>query len=337
MAEDVEISGPLPGEKFTLQRWREIFGDATGIISDTDGTAYDIALPSGSDDVEIGSPTIPSVGLVHGHPHIIPAGQTQSVTVPPSDGGGPVGRTDRIVLRRDPATYGTAPGPIRLTILTGTEGSLDAPVIDPDTDLRLWRIRRIEGQGLNQALVTAERMWLGRPVTVEPGATLPPAAPLGTRATRDGTIYRRDLVAGTVDWVVESEPVETLRGLAATASPGAPGWERRGAALTRDGSRRELHFEARRAGVPDGGNLTFATGTGGIADQQLAVLHGADRPASIVTGSARVSSRAGSTYWGGAHITPGGLIILNSGPPGITIGPAGPDVTVIIDAAWRVS
>ncbi|WP_460705711.1 hypothetical protein, partial [Myceligenerans halotolerans] len=177
MPTGIELSGPLPGEKFTLARWAQIFGDDTGIISDTDGSAYDLTLPSGSDTAEIGSATIESIALIHGHPHIVPAGQTQSIDIPESSGGGATGRTDRIVLRRDPATYGTAPGPIRITRIPGTEGSADAPDIDPQTDLKLYRVTRIEGQSLNQASAIPEKSWLGRTILVEPGATLP-AAPL---------------------------------------------------------------------------------------------------------------------------------------------------------------
>ncbi|WP_460705561.1 hypothetical protein, partial [Myceligenerans halotolerans] len=174
---EVQESGPLDGVAFTDENWGWIFGDDRGIVADTDGTAFNITLPSGSDTAEVGSATLDSIAVVVGRALRIEAGTTQSIDIPASVGGGATGRTDRIVARFDPVAFGTAPGPVRLHRIAGTEGSADAPDYDPTTDVRLWRVTRIEGEGLNQAIAVPERSWLGRTILVEPGATLP-AAPL---------------------------------------------------------------------------------------------------------------------------------------------------------------
>lgn len=340
MPTGIEQSGPLPGEKFTLARWRQIFGNETGIISDSDGSAYGITLPSGSDTAEIGSATIESIALIHGHPHIIPAGQTQSIDIPASVGGGATGRTDRVVLRRDPATYGTAPGPIRLTRIAGTEGSSTVPDIDPATDLKLFRVTRIEGQSLNQASAVPEMTRLGRNLLVQATATLPDA-PLGTHAVRAGAIFRRDLVGGSPDWVVESSPVQQLTGLSATAAPSDPnigntvsGWQRQSSCrLVRDGTRRWLHLVSRKGGS----NIRSHPTSGHILDQHLATLHTQDRPPVEVSPAVTVRSTSGNTFYGGGVIYPSGNAYVTSWAPDVVLGPGGPDDAVVLDAVWWVA
>ena len=340
---EVQESGPIAGEEFTDKTWTSIFGDDMGVVSDPTGAAFGITLPTASDVAQIGSASVDSIAVVAGRELKIPAGTTQSVEIPPSDGGGSVGRTDRIVARYDPVAYDEDPGPVRLLRLPGTEGLSAAPDYDPATDLRLWRVRRVQGQGLNQATVVSEQHRIGRTILVESGASLPEGMTLGTRAVRAGSIYRRDLVSGVPDWVLESSPSQLLKGGTTATANGSdpnngdtsPGWQRRpGTQMERDGKWRILHLESYKA---SGGTLTSTGSSGGNADQHLAGLHAQDRPPVVMAASARVNSIAGSTYYAGAHVTSGGGIYLNSWAPGITIGPAGPDPTAIIDLVYRVS
>lgn len=209
MATDAQQSGPLPGEKFTQGRWSEIFGANAGIVGDTNGSAFGLTLPPASDVAEVGSPSIESVVIVGGFPLIIPAGLTQSVPIPASTNAS-VGRTDLIVARFDAALFTTAPGPVRLFRHAGTEGSASSTAYDSAMPspimLPLWAITRKQGQSLNQATVRDLRTWSGENFLVASGGLLPQAAPLGSRATRDGAVYHRDLVGSSVDWVQEWSP-----------------------------------------------------------------------------------------------------------------------------------
>lgn len=200
---EVQLSGPLAlTEKFTYDRWRDNFGTEAGIVGDTDGSAFGLTLPSGSDVAELGSATIDSVARIGGFPVHVPAGTTQSMTIPASAAGGTNGRTDLIVARFDSATFTTAPGPSRLHRIAGTDGSLSLPAYTAN-DLRLYAVRRKQGEGLNQAIVTDLRSWTADPILVAPTGTLPSSKPLGTRATRAGITYLLDMVEGSPQWVQE--------------------------------------------------------------------------------------------------------------------------------------
>lgn len=208
MATDAQISGPLPLEKFTTARWAQIFPNA-GIVGDIDGSAFGITLPPSSDVAEIGSPTIESICVVGGLPLIIPAGLTQSMTIPASTNAS-VGRTDIIAARFDTATFTTDPGPLRLHRHAGTEGSASLPGYDyampSPMSFPLWAVTRKQGQSLNQATVRDLRMRSGWHYAVASGGILPQSAPLGSTATRDGITYRRDFVGAALDWVQEWSP-----------------------------------------------------------------------------------------------------------------------------------
>jgi hypothetical protein len=206
MATDAQVSGPLAlTEKFTYDLWQDHFGQV-GIREDTDGSAFGLTLPPSGNVAEVGSATIDSIAKIGGFPVTVPAGLTQSVTIDPSVGGGATGRTDLIVARFDSAAYATSPGPVRLAVIEGTEGSLTLPSYDPKTELRLWAVRRKEGESLNQAIPTDLRSWTADSILVADGAPLPQSSPLGTRATRDGVTYRRSFAGPAVDWVQEWSP-----------------------------------------------------------------------------------------------------------------------------------
>ena len=202
---DVQVAEPLFGEIFTDRGWRAAFAGQTGIVCDTNGSAFGLTLPAEGSTVEIGSPSIPSRLVVDGFGLEVPAATTQSLSVPSSVGGGETGRTDLIVGR-------LATGPINLQLhrIPGTEGSTALPSASYSPtgarDLLLYAIRRREGDGLNQAFVTDLRPRIGLHHLVPVGATLPANAPLGDRATRGGTIWRRDFVGSAVDWVQEWSP-----------------------------------------------------------------------------------------------------------------------------------
>lgn len=324
---EVQESGPLAlTEKFTYERWRDHFGSEAGIRGDTNGTAFGLTLPPSGDVAEVGSTTIDSVAKVGGFPVKIPAGSTQSVTIPASDGGGTNGRTDLIVERFDSATYTTAPGPSRLAVITGTEGSTAVPSHDPKVELPLWAVRRREGESLNQAIPTDLRVWIGETLRVAADAPMPTSAPLGTRATRDGTTYRRDMVSSSPQWVAEAWPVVVVTGVSAIGN--SSGYTRgSGSRIEREGPYRRLHGEATKAGA-----TLNANSMGGLGDFVVATLAAnSDRPSVEVNCAAHVRDDNGATYQAGVTITPSGNVYINSTNPNVQVR------DIRWDAAWRTA
>jgi len=179
--------------------WRDAFGDEAGVLGDLDGTAYRLTLPTNSDNVTVGSATQRSMARVAGFVHRIPAGETESLTIPAASGSA---RTDIVVLRYDPSFTG-APGPVRLTRVAGTSSGIpsydDAP--PGIEDLPLWAITRQPGQALSQATTRDLRVRLGPALELPVGAPLPLSSPLGS-TLRQGTVtYRRELdAAGLPAW-----------------------------------------------------------------------------------------------------------------------------------------
>jgi hypothetical protein len=210
-----QTSGPITGENFTDQTWRDMFGAEPAIVGDVNGTAYRLTLPTSTNDVQLGSPSQDSLAVDGGKVHKIPAGETASLTIPTSSNAS-VGRTDLIVLRFDPALSGDSPlGPVRLYRIAGTEGSATQPNYDGGPpgveDLPLYAITRKSGQALNQAAVKDLRVRTGPNLLYQAGVTFAAATPLGTRATRDGVVWRRDLDGGSPAWVRESPwPLATI-------------------------------------------------------------------------------------------------------------------------------
>lgn len=326
MASDAQESGPLPGTgpsaKFTQGLWITHFGQNAGIVGDTDGTAFSLTKPPATDFVEIGSATIDSVCKVGGFPLRIPAGETQSLEIPPSLTGGTVGRTDLIVARLNTGTFTTSPGPVRLVRIAGTEGSADLPshntTLPSPVDLVLYQITRKQGQGLNQAIVVDRRPRTGWHYLVPAGAPLPQTAPLGSTATRDGVRWRRDFVGEAVDWVVESVPVRRLTGSSFTFGAAFPGWSQEATqrlVLGADGVSLWVHIEVTKSGgqivVPDSGSLGDNT--------NLLTLNAEWKPQVPVSGSAYVTSDAAVERNAGARINATGVVQVTSAQPGASV------------------
>jgi hypothetical protein len=328
MATGVELSGPLPPEQFTQTLYSRHHGTEVGIRDDTDGTAFGITLPPAGNTAEFGSATVDSICKIGGYPLIIPSGSTQSVDIPAPLSGGTTGRTDLIVARFDLAAHTTAPGPVRLTRIAGTPGSLERPAYDPAKELRLFAVRRRQGEALNQAIVGDLRSWTGPMILMAPGATLPLSAPLGTRAVRDGTIYRRDFVGVGIDWVVESTPPTVISGIEAIEAPAAE-WTRQASSyLERNGKDRWVHGVLTKAGASVDAS---ASGDFGSADISIGRVYTEDRPPVVVSASARVTDINGRTYLAGVHINDTGFIQINSTLPNIQVR------TVLFDANYSVA
>jgi hypothetical protein len=339
MATDAQKSEPLVGENFTDRGWRAAFAGQTGIVGDSDGSAFGLTLPAEGATAELGSATLPSRLVVDGYGLEVAQGATQSLDIPASSGGGTNGRTDLIVARLDLSTFTGSPGPVRLDRVPGTEGStaLPAPTYDPDgvRDLPLYAIRRREGESLNQAIVTDLRPRIGHHYLVPSGGSMP-AASLGDRATRGDVAYRYDLVGSSPDWVVEARPKTTLTGNDSTAGSGS-NWQRQESCrLTRrlDGGR-WLHLVSRRAS----GNITSNSSTGNVADVWVATLHADDKPPAgcVVQLHGRVKTTTGGhdSLAATGYIDPSdGRIYLNWMAPGITIGPDGESDTLTLEGWW---
>lgn len=335
---EVQQSGPLTGANFTDQQWRNIFGGQAAVVGDRDGTAFKVTLPTSSDVAEVGSTTQDSIAVVGGYALTIPAGQTQSITIPPSTNS-TLGRTDLIVALLDLAQFTTAPGPVRLRVITGVEGSASRPAYDggpPGVEhLPLWAVTRRSGQALSQATLTDLRNRTGPHLLAAPGILLPTVVPLGTRATRDGTAYRRDVdTNGVTSWVEEISAPQVIDGTSALDSA-MESWGRRdGCRLVRIGKWRCLDVVARRT------QPLASNSRGALGDVGVVKVHSQDRPpaGTGMAASAYLKDISGATYMAGVHVSgSSGVIYLNSTLPNVTIGPAGPDDTIHIHATWYVA
>lgn len=196
-----QSSGPISQgtnaeRQMTDVLWRNLFGDEAGVIGDTDGTAYNITLPTGSDVATIGSATITSLAKVAGFSHAIPAASPEGITIPAASGAT---RTDIIALRHDPA-YTGALGPVRLVRIAGT--TVATPTYDDAPpgieDLPLWTVTRAVGQALSQATVKRIFPRLAPTLTIEAGASLPTNSPLGTVLLQNGIQFWRVLDSNSV-------------------------------------------------------------------------------------------------------------------------------------------
>lgn len=332
MATDAQLSGPLPGSKFTQGMWSTHFGADNGIKGDFDGSAFGITLPPEGTNAEIGSPTVDSIIKVGGFPLHIPAGLTQSIEIPPSTNAS-AGRTDLVVARYDTAGFTTAPGPVRLDVVSGTEGSTSAPGYDftlpTPTSMALWAVTRKLGQSLNQATVRDMRQWSGENYLVAASGELPRAAPLGSRATRDGTVYRRQMVGSAAAWVVELQPRTTLTHLAFTSNT-FEGWTRQlemRLVVGIDGDSLWVHIEVDKAGAQ-----VTADSEGAIGSfTNLVTLNSAWKPPVSVSASGYVLSDGGQRRDAGGRINTDGLVTFTSTQPGAQIR------TVVLDAHYSLA
>lgn len=273
---DVQVSEPQFGVAFSDRGWRAQGAGRTGILDDFDASAFGLTLPAEGNTIEIGSTTQPSRLVVDGYGLEIPKATTHSLPIPAPVSGGTTGRTDLIVARLNPSEFTGDPGPVRLYQIEGTEGSLTVPsgTYDPVgiRDLPLYRFRRRQGEGLNQAIVTDLRPRLGEVFDVPFGAPLPPRAPLASRATRGGVGYRMDSADGGIDWVEEWWERQVLTGTAVRAQNGEGFTVRDGSRLTRRGTSRFLNLVVGNTGSASNPNPAED------GEQRVAQLHDVDDP-----------------------------------------------------------
>lgn len=328
---EVQLSEPQLGDPFTDRGWRAGHAGQTGILDDLDGSAFGLTKPAVGNVVEIGSTTLPSRLAVDGYGLEIAKNTTQSLTIPASTGGA-TGRTDLIVARLNLSAFTGDPGPVRMQRIAGTEGSTALPAATYDPvgvqDLVLYSIRRIQGEGLNQAIVVDRRPRTGRHYLVPDDGVLPQNAPLGSRATRADVVWRRDKVGSSVDWVEESRPAVTLVGAGNTTAGVEPGWQRSNdSQLVTDKRWRNLHLILKRTGA----RIASASGV-----RKVATVNDEDRPpvGVHVTFTARIRDEAGGSHPASGYIADDGSIYLMWVVSGVYIGPDSPDDTLTIDATW---
>jgi len=307
---DVQISEPLAGENFTDRGWRAVFAGRTGIVCDTDGSAFGLTLPAEGATAELGSATLPSRLVVDGYGLEIAQGATQSLDIPASSGGGTTGRTDLIVARLNLSAFTTPPAsPVRLFRIAGVEGSLSVPAAtyDPDgiRDLPLYAVRRRQDEGLNQAIVTDLRPRIGYLYDVPAGGTLPASAPLGSRATRGSVNWRMARVGSSVDWVEESRYRDVLTGAAAVMDTGEAFEVRSTSTLARDTGKRSMNLAIRiiittRNPNPEGDGA-----------QRVARLAPFDRPTALAALAAAAQNTAGFVRGSTGYIDTDGWVVWN--------------------------
>lgn len=313
---EVQVFEPELEVDFTDRGWRAAFAGRTGVVCDTNGSAFNMTRPAEGSTVEIGSPTIPSRLVVDGFGLEVPAGTTQSLSVPASVNG-TNGRTDLIVGRLT-----TGPTDLKLHRIPGTEGSLAVPAASLNAtgtrDLPLYAIRRILNQGLNQAIVTDLRPRIGHHYLVPTGGTLPANASLGDIATRGGVGWRYDFVGPSTDWVVESYPRTVLSGTD-VATDGDDYDTRPASKLSRDGVKRYMNLISGLAGSPANPNPEVD------GERRVGRLAESDRPAASVALAGFAKNTANVARAASGRVDPDGWVIwhwVSSGglfPTGSTI------------------
>jgi hypothetical protein len=331
MATDAAISEPgTDGAPFTDRGWRAAFAGRTGIVDDVNGSSFNLTLPAEGATAELGSSTQPSRLVVDGYGLEVAQGATQSLTIPASSGGGTNGRTDLIVARLNLSVFTTAPGPVRLHRIAGTEGSTSRPAATYDQDgirdLPLYAVRRIQGQSLNQAIVTDLRPRLGHNYDVPLDAPLPTNAPLASRCSRGGVVWRRDTVDSTVDWVAEWRERAVLTGTA-VASDGDDYDVRPASRLTRKGpesTERWMNLVVGLAGDPVNPNPEVD------GERRVGRLAADDRPFASVSLAGVAVNTAGVARAAAGRVDPDGWVVwvwASTGgrfPTGSTITLSGP-------------
>lgn len=320
MATNAAISEPQFDAIFTDRGWRAAFAGQTGVVCDSDGSAFNLTLPAEGATAELGSATQPSRLVVDGYGLEVAQGATQSLDIPASSGGGTNGRTDLIVARLDLTTFTGDPGPVRLDRIPGTEGSTarPAPTYDPDgvRDLPLYAVRRRQGESLNQAIVTDLRPRIGVMYDVPASGSLPDYAPLGSRAARGDVVYRMDSVGSAVDWVVEKPAPTHLTGGQVTQGSAFPGWITESeCSLDSDGFWVKVHIE-----VEKNGSLIIAGSNGAIPGHtDIVTLRDGWAPGAVVTMSGYVENDSGNRRDAGARINSVGRVTFTSTQPGAEV------------------
>lgn len=322
---EVSLSGPVVDQDFDSNTWQAALADESGIVNDWDGSAFRLTRPGSGTVAEIGSTTLASAAKVGGYGIRIPEGTTQSIDIPVSTNA-VVGRWDLIVARYSSSWLSSMPrGPVRIHRIAGVEGSDEMPAwdnrpYDGVEDVPLHAIRRVQGVSLAASEWRDLRVRIGPNILV-PSTGLLPTAALGSRATRAGVDWVRDLVAGTPTWVERVRPVVQLDGLDATAEV-TDFWQRSSFCLmVRDGQRRTTTLIAKRK------SPTFtSTSNGGISSGPVQVmrLFNADRPPRAIPIAAQIRANAtGNTYMAGGYVDTDGWVYLTSTAPNVPIGPDG--------------
>lgn len=332
---EVQESGPLLGEILTDELWRALFGAEPGIFGDTNGSAFNLTRPPASDTAEVGSASIDSTLGVGGFLLRIPAGTTQSLTIPASSNAS-IGRTDLIVARLNPTSYTATPGPVRLFRVAGVEGSASRPSFDDSPpgveDFPLYAITRKQGQALTEATVVDLRIRTGPHLYVLPGVSLPQNVPLGSTADRDGITWSRELnSSGTSAWIQKVAARVVREGTAVRASNGEGFQTRDGSRLTRTGSTRFLNLVVGK---------TSSTWNPNPAEDgyiRVAKLWEQDEPIGphpvALTGwgiSVDGEHRATAGY-----IDSDGWVVWSWASTNTMFGPAGGDRTLILTGTWE--
>jgi hypothetical protein len=329
---EVQLFEPEFNEIFTDRGWRAAFAGRTGVVCDTNGSAFGLTLPAEGSTVEIGSPSIPSRLVVDGFGLEVPAGTTQSLSIPASASGGTTGRTDLIVGRLT-----TGPVDLQLHRIPGTEGSLALPAASYSAtgtrDLLLYAFRRRQGEGLNQAIVTDLRPRIGHHYLVPAGGTLPGSASLGDHATRGGTVYRYDFVGSSPDWVEEWRARTVLTGADVVQSPGEGFLRRDGSRLVRDNTSRDFTytvwkgFPARNPNPAEDGALIVGK------------LHDQDKPISPdqVALSGWAIDEGGTTRAAMGYVAFNGDVVWSWASANTPFGADGRDKTLVLHGTWQVA
>lgn len=306
---EVQLSEPLFDTNFTDRGWRAAFAGRTGIVDDYNGSSFGLTLPAATDVAQLGSTTQPSRLAIDGYGLEIGQGTTQSLTIPASSGGGTNGRTDLIVARLNLSAYTTAPGPVRLFRIAGTEGSLSVPAATYDQDgirdLPLYAVRRRQGEALNQAIVTDLRPRLAHNYDVPANGELPSQAPLGSVARRGSVNWRMVRVGSSTDWVEESRFRDVLTGTDVAIQVGE-GWTVRGeSSITRDTGKRLMNLVVRVA------KTTRNPNPEGDGEQRVARLAPFDRPTAPCALAASAQNTAGAVRGSTGYIDAGGWVVWN--------------------------
>jgi hypothetical protein len=331
MATDAAISEPQFDAIFTDRGWRAAFAGQTGVVCDSDGSAFNLTLPAEGATAELGSATQPSRLVVDGYGLEVPQGATQSLDIPASSGGGTNGRTDLVVARLDLDTFTGDPGPVRLYRIEGTEGSTTRPsaTYDPNgvRDLPLYAVRRREGESLNQAIVTDLRARIGRNHLIPAGQGLPAYASLGDTATRGGEVYRWDFAGSSVDWMVQVAARTVLSGTN-VATTGDDWVVRPASRLSRDLVKRWMNLHVGLAGSPVNPNQEVD------GERRVGRLASADRPAVSVPLTGFAQNTAGLTRAAQGRIDPDGWVVWYWAS---TTGRVPTGSTVALSGTWELN
>ena len=239
-----QLSFPVSKRPFSVSDWRYVIGNEPAIKEDVNGTSYDLTFSTNSDFAYLGSATQDSISTVGGGGHVIPAGTTQGIEVPPATNQP---RTDLLVVRYDPewavlpsdeALHAAHIGPCRVHRVAGTEGA-GVPTFDGTAigveDLVHWEVTRTPNQALSQATRRDRRVRQGPNLFGSPAlnlADLGTNVPLGSRATVKGVHYVRVLDGqGFPVWVQQlpaspvSTTLPTVEGYATLDGHGAARYE----------------------------------------------------------------------------------------------------------------